>query len=95
MILKFTNRIDSSVFVLFVCYLPPDGSTRTVDADAFVNELMKKMYEYQSEGEIILSGDFNARLGSEPDYIEGVDIVKQREIIDESTNSYCDILSDF
>ena len=95
MILKFTNRIDSSVFVLFVCYLPPDGSTRTVDADAFVNELMKKVYEYQSEGEIILCGDFNARLGSEPDYIEGVDIVKPREIIDESTNSYCDILSDF
>ena len=95
LILKLTNRIDYSVIVLFICYLPPDCSTRAVDADAFLNELMKKVYEYQSEGEIILFGDINARMGSEPDYIEGVDIVKPREVIDTSTNSYCDILADF
>ena len=56
---------------------------------------MKKVYEYQSEGEIILCGDFNARMGSEPDYIEGVDVVKPREVIDTSTYSSCDILADF
>ena len=65
-----------------------------MDADAVFNELMKKVYEYQSEGEIIICGDFNARLGSESDYIEGVDAAKPREIIDTSTNSYCDILAD-
>ena len=95
LILKLTHRIDNSVIFLFICYLPPDCSTRAVDADAFLNELMKKVYEYQSEGEIILCGDFNARMGSEPDYIEGVDIVKPREVIDTSTYSYCDILADF
>ena len=56
---------------------------------------MKKVYEYYSEGEIILCGDFNARLGSEPGYIEGVDVVIPMEVIDTSTNSYCDILADF
>ena len=56
---------------------------------------MMKVYEYQSKGEIILCGDFNARLGSEPDYIEGVDAVIPREIIDTLTNIYCDMLSYF
>ena len=95
LILKFTNRFDKSAFVLFIGYLPPDFSTRAVDGDAFFNDLSKKVYEYQSEGEIIICGDFNARLGSESDYIEGVDVVKPRMVIDTTTNSYCDILLDF
>ena len=95
LILKFTNRFDKSAFVLFICYLPPDFSMRAVDGDAFFNDLSKKVYEYQSEGEIIICGDFNARLGLESDYIEGVDVVKPRMVIDTTTNSYCDILLDF
>ena len=63
--------------MLFIGYLPPDFSTRAVDGDAFFNDLSKKVYEYQSEGEIIICGDFNARLCSESDYIEGVDVVNQ------------------
>ena len=94
LILKFTHRIDSSVLVLFMLFAT-DCSTRAVDADVVFNESVKKVYEYQSEGEIIICGDFNSRLGSESDYIEGVDAVKPREIIDTSANSYCDILSDF
>ena len=87
LILKFTNRLDK--FVLCIGYLPPDFSTKAVNRDAFFNDLSKKVYEYQSEGEIIICGDFNARLGSESDYIEGVDVVKPRMVIDTTTNSYC------
>ena len=81
--------------MLFIGYLPPDFSARAVDGDAFFNNLSKKVYEYQSEGEIIICGDFNARLGSESDFIEGVDVVKPMMVIDTTTNSYCDILLDF
>ena len=57
--------------------------------------ICQKIYEYQSEGEIIICGDFNARLGSESDYIEGVDVVTPRMVIYTTINSYCDILLDF
>ena len=40
-------------------------------------------------------GDFNARIGCESDYIEGVDDVKPREVIIGTLNSYGDHLLDF
>ena len=35
LILKLTHRIDNSVMVLFICYLPPDCFTRAAEADDF------------------------------------------------------------
>ena len=43
----------------------------------------------------MLCGDFNARCGSDADYIEGVDDIEPRSIVDYRKNSYCDIFIDF
>ena len=66
-----------------------------VHAEAFFTDLMTKVYEYQNEGDIIICGDFNARCGDESDYIEGVDNVPPREVIDHKLNSYGQLLIDF
>ena len=54
-----------------ICYLPTVNSSRPVDCDEYFIELMKKVYEYQKDGEIIICGDFNARCADECNYIGG------------------------
>ena len=56
---------------------------------------MEKVYEYQNDGHLIICGDLNARVGQESDYIEGVDDVKPREVIDDTVNRYGDHFLDF
>ena len=56
---------------------------------------MLKFYDYQNEGDVIICGDFNSRCGDEPDYIEGVDSITPREVIDDKMNPYGQLLKDF
>ena len=56
---------------------------------------MLKFYEYQNEGDVIICGDFNSRCGDEPDYIQGVDNVPPREVIDGKINPYGQLFIDF
>ena len=57
--------------------------------------LTEQVYQYQNEGNIYVCGDFNSRCGESSDYIEGVDDVIEREIIDYSSNHYGDLLLSF
>ncbi|CAC5383691.1 unnamed protein product [Mytilus coruscus] len=54
--------------------------------------------KYQTKGYTIICGDFNARCGSNTDYIEGVDDIKPRTTIDTTENYngdlFCEFLSD-
>ena len=92
---KLTSKQDNTSLTVCVCYLPPEHSWRHMDVDSFFSDLMKKVYEYQNDDHLVICGDFNARIGCESDYIEGVDDVKPREVIDETLNSYGDHLLDF
>ena len=52
-------------------------------------------YVYQNSEPFMLCGDFNARCGSDADYMEGVDDIEPRSIVNYCKNSYGDILIDF
>ena len=93
--LKLKHRVSDDKLNICLCYLLPDRSSRKCDAEAFFTDLMTKVYEYQNEGDIIICGDFNARCGDESDYIECVDNVPPREVIDHKLNSYGQLLLDF
>ncbi len=58
-----------------VCYLPPHGSTRSVDAEEYFDSLLSQIYVYQNDCPFILCGDYNSRIGSCVDCIERVDNV--------------------
>ena len=88
--IKLINKSSNAALPVCVCYLPLEHSSRHTDVD-----LMNKVYEYQNEGHLVICGDCNTRLGCKSDYIEGVDDVKPREVIDETLNSYVDHLLDF
>lgn len=48
----------------------------------FFDTLLGHVYQYQKEGVVVISGDFNDRIGDSADYIEGVDEVPPRDVVD-------------
>lgn len=80
---------------MYVCYLPPDGSSRSNDAEEFYTILTEQVYQYQNIGKIYICGDVNSRCGEASDYIVGVDDVIERDIIDSILNHYGDLLLNF
>ena len=78
-----------------VCYLPPDNTTRRVDPHEFYDNLVSQIYMYQNQGTFFLCGDFNYRCGNDCDFIEGVDPVEERQVVDFNKNVYGDILLEF
>ncbi|CAG2218028.1 unnamed protein product [Mytilus edulis] len=72
-----------------------ENSTRQIDKDTFFDTLITQVYEHQNKGPFFICGDFNSRCGNESDYIEGVDNLCQRDVIDFKCNSYCNAFIDF
>ena len=89
------HNLDGSCLVLCTCYLPPENSSRQKDVLAFYDSLLTGIYEFQNMGPICMFGDFNSRCGNLIDFIEGVDELIEREVIDFPVNKYGHILIDF
>ena len=57
---------------LYICviYNPPENSSYSKNLDYDILECVEKdVIHYKDIGDIILCGDFNARISSEPDHI--------------------------
>ena len=76
-------------------YLPPSESTRLNEPELFYSTMLEQVYSYQNEGRVYICGDFNSRVGDASEFIEGVDDVTPREIIDHSSNVNGDLFIDF
>ena len=61
------------------------------DPHEFFNELLTQVYSYQEQGPFMIMGDFNSRCGDHLDFIEGVDEIPHRQVIDYSHNKYGNI----
>ena len=44
---------------------------------------------------VFVAGDFNARIGNRLDFIEHMDLLKKRHVLDKTINSYCDSFLEF
>ena len=88
-------NVRSDDVVLCVAYLPPSDSVRNNDPEAFYCSLVEQVYAYQNEGRLFICGDLNSRVGDESDYIEGVDEVRPRDILEFTCNSNGDLLINF
>ncbi len=92
---ELAHKNSSFCINICVCYLSPEGSSRYVDPNEYFNTLLSQTCLYQNNGSFIICGDLNARCGDEQDFIEGVDEVEMREIMDGRKNSYGDMFLDF
>ncbi|VDI14403.1 Hypothetical predicted protein [Mytilus galloprovincialis] len=91
----FNCKYSDLTFSLGICYLPPSISTRLNDQEKFFENLLHQVYCNQLKGNTIICGDFNARCGFNTDYIEGIDDVIPRSVIDSIENHNGDLFSDF
>lgn len=82
------KKSNKAIINLCVCYLPPEYSSRATDPIKFFEELLTQVYDMQNKGEFCIFGDFNCRTGSLKDYIEAIDEVGDREVIDLDVNKY-------
>ena len=81
--IKLIDKLNPfNIFTLAVCYLPPANSSRYVDVQSFFDNLLCNVYSFQGIGPFFIMGDFNARCGNSCDYIEGVDDICERQVID-------------
>jgi hypothetical protein len=67
------HKTSNFSFKICVCYLPPENSTRVVNAIDFFDNLLTGIYDYQGDGLWYLCGDLNSRCAELLDFIEGVD----------------------
>ena len=89
------DNVPSDNIVLCVAYLPPSDSVRNNDPEAFYCSLLEQVYAFQNEDKLFVCGDFNSRVGDDSDYIEGVDDVRPRDILDSTSNANGDPLIEF
>ena len=97
MALRFTNIHDEYTFVIFSCYLPPEGSKRGRDGSKFFEYLLEQIYMCSNDDAIYLCGDFNSRINNENDSISAIDNILNRIAIDNhgNVNKHGECLLDF
>lgn len=93
--IKLKNKFTDYCFVVFTCYLPPEGSPRILDPNLFFGHLLAQMYSLSDVDAVYVCGDFNGRIGKLNDCITDVDDMLPRTTIDSFVNGYGQALVEF
>ena len=88
LILKLMDKISEYNIVAGVCYLPPERSKFGWNAQGFFDHLLKVVYEVSDCDFIILGGDLNARIGTDQDFLQDIDEISPRQLLDLVKNSH-------
>ncbi|CAC5407386.1 unnamed protein product [Mytilus coruscus] len=88
------NNQDNCFFVCVV-YLPPEHSARSVNINDFFDTLMSKIYTIPNGSPLYLCGDWNSRVSDIEDYIQGIDLLPERNVVEFTPNSYGDLFCEF
>ena len=75
--------------------LPANELSKPNDQEMFLENLLQQVYCNQTIGNIAICGDFNSRCGYYSDFIEGVDEINPRSVIDLNENYNGDLFINF
>ena len=84
--IKLTSKFENESLLVYCVYLPPDGSRYAGQNEEILNRLVIEIYQQYETDNIIICGDFNARIGCKPD-ITAWDNVKPRKSLDNIWNA--------
>ena len=88
-IVKLTEKTTRYSIILIACYLPPERSPWGRDACSFFSYIINFIHIHScSSDAIYLCGDLNSRLGTKQDFIKGIDMVEDRQVIDKFSNKH-------
>lgn len=93
--IKVKCKTSDYILCIAICYLPPNESSRPNDQEMFFENLLQQVYCNQTIGNIVICGDFNSRCGYYSDFIEGVDEISPRSVIDVNENYNGDLFINF
>ena len=92
--LRFEHHFTKYAFVIFSCYLPPEGSSRGRDSVSFFNHLLAQLYSINYAA-VYLCGDLNCRISDKDDCISDIDGLVPRIALDAVMNNHGESLLDF
>lgn len=90
----FKHRFSGYTFVVFSCYLPPENSL-WCDVTNFYGHLISLIYSCENVDSMYICGDFNGRIGAVQDFVQGIDDLEHRVVVDEVKNKLGETLLDF
>ena len=94
--IKLHHRRTDYALVVFACYLPPENSPWGRSPDDIFTHLTSQMYLLEDVDDIVICGDFNARIGQLSDIDAVIDSeVPRRRVIDSHLNAHGHALVDF
>ena len=93
--IAFTSKTSSMSFIVYVCYLPPENSVWGRNSDYFFSHLVTELYQCSEYDLVFVCGDFNARIGEVADFVNEIDGLKTRNIIDTIRGGHCETFIDF
>ena len=70
---KYTLGLQKTIFLCF-CYIKPYQNKE--ESELIFNRLQSEILKFKQEGEVLISGDFNARTGGLQDFVANDDIKK-------------------
>ena len=90
--LELKNLITEYCFIIFSCYLPPEGSV-WADPNGLFNQLLVQVYNLSEADAVYMCGDLNSRMGHLEDCINDIDIdVPPRVSLDNVVNKQGEML---
>ena len=95
LILKLTHKINTYQIAIACVYLPPEAGEYGRNSDSFFNHLLSQSYLLSEVDLFLCGGDLNARINTSSDFINGVDDIPHRKILDESKNKHGDAFTEF
>ncbi len=94
---KFTQKQSEFEFVVFICYVPPEGSPWSQNISDYYAYLTSEIYSNFECDMIFIVGDMNGRIGKK-DETYSEDNIRNRVVLDNTVNSqgnaFIDCLSD-
>ena len=94
-IVKLIHKANTQQIAVASVYLPPEASEYGKNGEAFFNHLLNQSYILSDVDIFILGGDLNARINADSDYIQGVDAIPKRILLDEGKNKHGASFVDF
>ncbi len=85
MTVAFSSKHTDFSFVIFIIYLPPEGSPWSSNLSDFFARVISQIYTYYEYDMIFLAGDFNARIGSQSETYQN-DSIPSRLVLDKKSN---------
>ena len=86
--LKLTSRTTEHTILLLTCYLPPENSPWGRNAQSFFAHILSLIYMYNDCDFMMITGDFNARIGNLQDTLAEIDSIPNRTLIDSVKNQH-------